>query len=386
MKIFPILYKKSNLDKIQTWSIETDGADITVRHGQINGAIQVATETIKSGKNPGRANETSAEQQALLESKAKWIKQLKKGYCKTLAEAESGVVDSIIQGGIEPMLAPSKIYPHFASKLKWPVYVQPKLDGTRLIAILKDGKCTLWSRTRKPVNSLPHIVKAVEEKMGGYGDLILDGEAFSYAYRNNFEDLISLIRCDAPAPGHEAVDYHIYDLPSCLENFGKRNAALHKMLNKTNSSAPLVEVQTLVAKNHEEIMAIHEENLALEYEGSMIRNDGPYEEGRRSIHLQKLKNFTDSEYPILGAEEGRGKDAGTVGAFVCVTPEGKRFRARLKATYEHRRHLFENPEEWQGKLLTVKYQNLSADGVPRFPIGKGLRGRNNGWQNQFALD
>jgi DNA ligase-1 len=374
MKIFPVLYQKNNLGSIQRWKIWVDGTTIYTEYGQADGKLQIIQDTIKEGKNVGKSSGTTPEEQAIREAAAKHQKQVKKGYHENMGAAMRGEVDtSVVQGGIEPMLAPSKIYPHFASKLMWPVYVQPKLDGTRLIAILKDGTCTLWSRTRKQVNSLPHIAKAVEKKLGGHGDLILDGEAFSYAYRNNFEDLISLIRCDAPAPGHEVVDYHIYDLPSCHENFGKRNAVLHGILNETNYSAPLIEVQTLVAKNHEEIMAIHEQNLALEYEGSMIRNDGPYEEGKRSVHLQKLKNFKDDEFPVLRAEEGRGKDTGTIGAFVCVTPKGKEFKARLKATYEHRRHLFENPVEWQGKLLTVKYQNLSNDGIPRFPIGKGLR-------------
>lgn len=105
----------------------------------------------------------------------------------------------------------------------------------------------------------------------------------------------------------------------------------------------------------------------------MIRGNGPYEEGKRSYYLQKLKNFEEGEWPIVNAEEGRGKDAGTVGAFVCVTQNGTEFKARLKATYERRRELFENPKQWKGMLLTVKYQNLTADSIPRFPIGKGLR-------------
>jgi DNA ligase-1 len=113
----------------------------------------------------------------------------------------------------------------------------------------------------------------------------------------------------------------------------------------------------------------------------MVRsNNGIYEGGKRSYGLQKLKNRVgengddvDNEYPILDAEEGRGKDAGTVGAFVCSTPAGKTFKCRLKATYERRRELFNHPEQWKGWKLTVLYQDLTLDGIPRFPIGKALR-------------
>lgn len=104
----------------------------------------------------------------------------------------------------------------------------------------------------------------------------------------------------------------------------------------------------------------------------MIRNNGPYEGGKRSYHLQKFKTMEDSEFTIIGAEEGRGKDIGTVGAFVCRVGT-EEFRCRLKASYARRRELWQNPEEWRGKQLTVKYQKLSVYGTPIFPIGKAIR-------------
>ena len=369
----PTLYKKTATGAIQTWRIFVNGANITVEHGQLNGAIQVATETIKAGKNKGKANATTAEEQAVAEAESKWLRQKKKKYVEKIEDAEEGTVDSsVILGGVDVMLAPSKIYPTFKHKLTFPVYVQEKLDGSRLVAVLSGGKCTLWSRTRKQVNSLPHIVKAVEEQFGKkYPNLVLDGEAYSVEYHDQFEELMSLIRQSSPGPGHEKVDYHIYDVPSNKESFSVRNKWL-----KDNSSCfgkHLVLVETIVCCNDKEIMACHEKNLENNFEGSMIRGDGPYEGGKRSYYLQKLKNFEEGEWSIVGVEEGRGKDTGTIGAFVCVTSDGKRFKARLKSTYDHRRFLFQNPSEWEGKLLTVKYQNLTADLIPRFPIGKGLR-------------
>jgi DNA ligase-1 len=338
----------------------------------VGGKIQETVDIIKEGKNLGKVNETSINEQALSEAESKWLKQKKKGYVESLDDAANDKVDVIIEGGIDPMLAPSKIYPTFKHKLSFPVFVQPKLDGSRLIAVLKDGKCTLWSRTRKQIFSLPHIVKAVETHFGKkYPNLILDGEGYSIKYHDQFEELMSLIRQETPKEGCEKVDYNIYDVPSLNKTFCGRNNFLKEEL--PTADGPLVPVETITCKDDEEIFACHEKNLENNYEGSMVRGDGPYEGGKRSYYLQKLKNFQDSEYPIVGVEEGRGKDAGTIGAFVCKTPEGKEFRARLKATYDHRRFLFQNSKEWQGMLLTVKYQNISAYGIPRFPIGKGLR-------------
>ncbi len=367
---FPILYRRAASGAILQWAIETVGATIHTHHGHVGGSIQTGADTIAEGKNLGRSNETTAEEQADAEALARHTKQRKKGYVDSIEAAEAGEVDSVIEGGVSPMLAPSKIYPHFAAKLTFPVFVQPKFDGTRLIAVVEDGVCELWSRTRKRVNSLPHIVAALEARFPS-GSYTFDGEAYVHSMNDDFEGLMSLIRSSEPAEGHEAIEYHVYDLPSSGATFANRHEELTRLLYR--AAIPLVQVHTEPAADHDEIMLCHERNLAAGYEGSMIRNDGPYEFGKRSNHLQKLKNFVDSEYRIVGAEEGRGKDSGTVGSFVCTTNEGKEFRARLKATYARRAELFINPAQWTGKLLTVAYQNLTADGIPRFPIGKGLR-------------
>ena len=75
----------------------------------------------------------------------------------------------------------------------------------------------------------------------------------------------------------------------------------------------------------------------------------------------------------MGIEEGRGKLTGHVGAFVCRTEEGKEFKAKLKGSLDHLATLFQNPKMWKGKRLTVRYQNLTADGVVRFPVGIAIR-------------
>jgi len=397
MKTFPMLYQKTQTGAIQSWQIATFNATIQTIHGQVGGKLQTTTDTITEGKNAGKTNETTAEVQAEREAAAKWTKQKKKGYVESLADAQAGKVDeAVIKGGIEPMLAPSDIYPHYKKDIKFPCFVQPKLDGNRCIAVVKDGKCTLWTRTRKPINSVPHIVSAIERAViPNKLDVILDGELYNHDYRDNFEDLMSLIRPPAPVEGHEVVQYHVYDLPSCKEGFAKRHETLSGMFENSDwlgLDSPVTPVYTAVVKSDGDIWDEHNQNLNKEYEGTMIRNDGPYEEGRRSRHLQKLKTWKDGEYQIIGYADGRGKDAGTVAAFYCTVspgyppecwaeicenlaagrPELRGFKARLKATYDRRRELF-GRKDFIGKQLTVKYQNMTADGKPRVTIGKAIR-------------
>ena len=109
------------------------------------------------------------------------------------------------------------------------------------------------------------------------------------------------------------------------------------------------------------------------YEGIMLRNiEGLYRCNFRSHDLQKYKEFMESEYEIVGAKEGDGRDKGTV-IWVCKNEEGKEFSVRPRGTIEMRKEWFENSQEYIGGMLTVIYQELSEMGIPRFPVGKSVR-------------
>lgn len=83
------------------------------------------------------------------------------------------------------------------------------------MAVIKDGKCTLWSRTKKPITGVPHTQKALERAYQER-NFVLDGEIYRHDYRDRFEELTSSIRQETPKPGHKIVEYHVYDMPSAL--------------------------------------------------------------------------------------------------------------------------------------------------------------------------
>lgn len=396
MKTFPILYKKATTGAIQQWQIAAFDNVIQVIHGQVGGKLQTGTDVIKEGKNIGRSNETTANQQAELEAEAKWTKQLKKGYVKEFELAQEGATDALIEGGLLPMLAPNKSYPKdddFKKRIVYPCYVQPKLDGMRCIAIIEDGVATVWSRTRKKIPTIPHIVAALEASFPE-GRVVLDGELYNHAYKDRFEDLLSILRGDEPDADGEylAAEFHVYDCPERQARasqhtmeapFEHRNAVIDKLfdqiyINYVQQSGKYYvrRVDTVKANNEEEAVAYYEARIAEGYEGAMARNAAaPYESGRRSKHLQKMKEFIDQEFKILGANDGRGKDAGTVATFT-VSVDGsieKTCDVRLKATYARRRELWQNPEQWRGKLLTVRFKRWTAYGIPYIPVGQGIR-------------
>jgi DNA ligase-1 len=108
-------------------------------------------------------------------------------------------------------------------------------------------------------------------------------------------------------------------------------------------------------------------------EGTIIRNkDGIYKLNHRSSDLQKYKSFQDDEYEIIGFKEGTNTDEGCV-IWECKTPNGLEFSVRPRGTKEQRTEWFDNGESYIGSLLTVRYQELTDDGIPRFPVGIAIR-------------
>ena len=106
----------------------------------------------------------------------------------------------------------------------------------------------------------------------------------------------------------------------------------------------------------------------------MVRNVHSLYVNKRSYDLQKVKDFSDEDFVIVGVEEGRGKLAGHVGAFICKTDDGKQFLAKMSGETSRLKEYFENHSLWEGKKLTVQFQGLTgAEKVPRFPVGKAIR-------------
>jgi DNA ligase-1 len=392
MKTWPTLYQKTNTGAIQQWTISVEeklsGGLIVTVHGQVGGKLQEAPDFVSEGKNPGKKNATTPIEQALKEAEARWIKQKKKGYVENYDDAVADKVDeSLILGGIEPMLAPNKSFPkddNLRKAISFPCFWQPKLDGMRCIAIVENGVATVWSRTRKVIPTIPHIVRALGLCFPE-GRVVLDGELYNHTYKDRFEDLLSILRGDEPDAEGEYLNaqFHIYDCPerrtraslhTMGASFEHRNLAIDKMFESIGDHPYIKRVLTLESHSIEDL---NDKFLAAEaegYEGGMARNkNAPYESGKRSKHLQKMKNFIDDEFPIEGVQDGRGKAEGIVIKFVVRLPNGLLSYPTYKATQAKRRELWTKPETWKGKKLTVTFKRWTADGNLYLPVAKAIR-------------
>ena len=206
------VYKKDSKGKIRSVTISASDGIVAQSAGLVDGAKTTHTSASKP-KNVGRSNETTAEEQAILEARAKVDKKLKEGYFKTIEEAETTEV-------ILPMLA--KEYGKEKHKINWAtdrVYAQPKLDGMRCISFPGNKKI---SRKNTPIENMDHIkvFQTAESEAFGEIEYITDGEL--YVHGESFQDNMRLIKKYREGLS-ERVKYHIYDIIS-EANFSDRNS------------------------------------------------------------------------------------------------------------------------------------------------------------------
>jgi DNA ligase-1 len=299
--------------------------------------------------NVGRANERNSEQQAYFEFDAIIKKQRDRGF---RAKGERKNVRPM------PMLA-HKFTDH-KGKVEFPVYVQPKLNGMRM---LFDGT-TGWSRGNKEV--IPEVIQHLHFDTGGF---ILDGELM---LPDNvlLQESMKAIKKYRPELSPTLL-YHVYDVVDTDLPYAKRQQLIVDICQ--NAPKNVVMVKTVQASDDTQVFHLHNLFVSDGFEGTMVRAmDMQYETGKRSYSLLKLKDFVDAEYIIVGIIDGDGSDSG-LAIFELETADGTRFNCRPEGPQENRAELFKNRKELIGKYLTVRYQELSRDGVPIFPVGVSIR-------------
>ena len=368
----PILYIRDAKGKARHWSVWTVDDAITVEWGTVKGKATQKT-TYAKPKNTGKSNATTAQEQAVVEAKAKYRKQV---------EREDYHQD-ISQSGLQfrPMLALD--YLKVGHRVDWEQALgQPKLNGVRVAAGYRTSQSqTFELMTRKGETfNIPHFVEPSKHLLQTVNQYlppdktcqILDGEA--YLHRWLFQDINSATKKYRPGKT-DLLEFHIFDLYipgyTLSERMEILNEAHYVAAEKgliDRDMFKLVELCTLYDKDHL-ALALHA-YIQQGYEGIMIRHENSlYTRNHRSPDLFKYKDFLDAEYEIIGMWEDKSGNA----MLKCVTSEGGVFDCTPKRTHAVRKEMLLSPGDYIGKWITVKYQELTDAGLPSSPIGLELR-------------
>ncbi len=260
-------------------------------------------------------------------------------------------------------------------------YVQPKWDGIRTL-VGTDGK--LYSRSGKLIRNTYLQSLVTEDMIGLDGELLLPSIEVDNFDESQFQLTSSIVMSQEHEFSNKVV-YMIYDNWLVGGTYLER---LENIMNVCGDYSWLNMTKTEVAINLQKTVLEHTE---LSGEGAIIRlGSSLYKHGRATKELYKYKEFLDLEatiintYPkwanqneavknVFGRSERSSKKDGkvkldTLGGLTCQLPNGKVFGVGSGFTDELRKQLWDNRQSIVGKTITVKYQILTPDGAPRFPV------------------
>ena len=383
--------KSSSNNSKKVWQIKTkiepelNKITLITESGELGGHLKSNQKILSNIKLSSKKGITSLEKYAEEQAKKLFNNKKKEGYIeynnnnendinnaeepkKMEEENENTINKKITIRTYYPMLAHR--YNEKKSEIKFPCYVQPKLDGVRCVVVGNK----LYSRNGNRFPVLPHIEN--ELKIYNKNNLILDGELFTDDI--NFEKIVGLVKKYKKSEEDETNSLKIYlnvfDYIDKQLPFSKRLINLNEFFEKNKNMKYIKQVKTEECPQEKNIEEFLEKYTKEKYEGLIIRNkSGLYEENTRSVNLQKLKKFIDEEFEIIDyTTPNIGKEVGCV-IWICKTKEGKKFNVRPSGNYKERKNLYRNAKKYIGKMLTVRYQELTNGKVPRFPVGVAIR-------------
>ncbi|TFK56837.1 DNA ligase/mRNA capping enzyme [Heliocybe sulcata] len=235
-------------------------------------------------------------------------------------------------------------------------WMSEKLDGVRAYY---DGT-RMISRLGNPFTP-PHWFLEKLPK-----NVTLDGELFSG--RGAFQSTVSIVKT-VHSPHWSHITFHVFDAPSLgPQPFEQRLAYLTSTFGPggTHACKEVVLVTQERAESRQHVLRKLKEVEACSGEGLMLREPRSAYVGSRSSSLLKIKTFYDAEALVTGYVPGKGKHKGSTGALKCKMASGKTFAVGSGLSDAQRRR----PPK-VGALITYRFQELTKDGVPRFPTFVG---------------
>lgn len=335
------------------FSVHWDAGTITTEWGVLDGDMQEQREYVSHGK----AGRTLREQ---INSRVNSIinKKLDKGYVYDIEEASKSKHATNALGFVKPMLAQpfDKV-----RDIRWDgISIQRKYNGHRCLITNHGSDIIAYSRNGKIITSIDHILRTIDIPE----NMTVDGEL--YIHGLSLQKISSLVKRRQP----ESADlvYVAYDvvLPAVYPD---RLRVLERALK--GSQATIAETTHHHRKKPNVPLALSEA-VSQGYEGLVLRPLGfGYETGKRSKGLIKVKQVMDDEFLVIAVE----RSAEGYAVLVCVTEEGKQFKATAPGNHSEKREVLENASHYVGMFVRISFAEWTEDKVPFHPVAEMFRNK-----------
>ena len=265
------------------------------------------------------------------------------------------------------------------------ISMQPKLDGVRCVIQAEqvnhfsrplEWEVKAYSRTGKEWKNIDHILFNLKPWFALNPYVILDGELYNHAFKDDFESIISMVRKTKPTDedrsiSAENVQFHCYDIIDETMTFEERNRFITQVVPRNHC---IHHVKTQAVATESLAKVVHQQNLDNGYEGSILRTNDTYA-CKRSHNLRKFKDFSDAEATIVGYLDGKGKRTGTLGKFIMMDDNGVEFGCPPGKGYNYKQlgEMLENISDYIGQRATFTFFEKTKAGSYRHPLFKCIR-------------
>jgi len=421
MSLEQTLYKKNIKGKVLIWSIKAisryNDIEIEIKTGEYFGAKTLHHKSVKE-KNIGKSNQTTKEQQAESMISSIVLAQRKYGY-KSLEDLginemdlamldEQEIVELIgvylptdatdLDGMLKPMLAAG----YFRTKKDWkdptgkiwkdrkyfylknpyapkekgavvatfPIYGQPKINGVRCNVYLENGEVKMKSKEGEQY-VVEHIINWFSERLDLFEDIngkpiVYDGELYIH------NEKLQYIRSAVVKPNLNtpSVTYEVYDVAIPEHSNAVRFAMVKHKLRECvdfdgnyKPNVPVKFVRTFKLINDTHVQAKTDQFITDGYEGIILRKiSAPYQFGKRTINMLKLKRLIDEEFQIIGiAPQDNDPE---LGLYVCTTTNGMEFKVTPTEDEDYKLLMMMTPHLFLNKMLTCSFYEYTDSGIP----------------------
>lgn len=213
-------------------------------------------------------------------------------------------------------------------KLSFPLYVQDKEDGARIIIVKRGGHAHLMTRKFNEYVALRTLKQTIENLPTD--NIVLDGELlFGNLDRETSNGLANKALHDNLTPTEEKsarlvlwdiISIEDYDRGFSLTPYATRLDFLDEVVENAEN---IKVIFTEVVENEAQIYAKFGYALSQGKEGIIVKNPNGYYEFARSSNCLKMKEEKTCDLRVIEMVEGQGKNSCMMGSLHCVSDDGK---------------------------------------------------------------
>jgi len=269
---------------------------------------------------------------------------------------------------------------------------QVKLDGFRMTAFKKGNTVRVFSRSGKEqTGNFPLIEKDIIDAFPNI-DVVLDGERQPLGFMEMDSKMqYKLVSNSTKKGGSKEVCFAVYDYMSLKEwetrkpkmTYSERYGAYQSILTTKPGVQKYKYLFALpcmyIGDDISEIEAGLNWAKENDKEGIIVKDMDGFYEWDRTIACAKVKSFFDIDLPIIGMQEGRGRNKGRLGALI-VNYKGNEVGVGTGLSDAQRTEFWKNKNKYIGRTAEIVYFEVSKNkqGVEslRFPVFKCIKDGN----------